>query len=105
MKYTCTAFFYVDDDNKSCHVEIPEILIDFDVITETGERVDMIAEAQRQYEDVLFALSLSEGGIEIAGLADATSAYDFREELTADLDELKAHRTVIWEMKFNDKSQ
>lgn len=105
MKYTCTAFFYVDEDDRCCHVEIPELLIDFDVFTETGERADMIAEAQRQYNDAIYAMSLSEEGIEIAGLADATTAYDFREDLTADLDELKKHRTVIWEMKFDDKPQ
>lgn len=104
MIYSCTAFFYLNDQEQTCHVEIPEIGIDFELIPDKWDKGWMIDEARRQYEDALFALSLGDGGIEIAGLADASSAYDFREEFTADLDELKARRKVIWEMKFNDQS-
>ena len=104
MIYSCMAFFYLNDQTQTCHVEIPEIGIDYEIVPEKWDKKVIISEAKRIYEDALFALSLGDGGIEIAGLADATSAYDFREEFTADLEELKARRKVVWEMKFDDQS-
>lgn len=104
MIYSCTAFFYLNEEEQTCHVEIPQIGIDFELVPDVWGNEWIVEEARRQYEDALFALSLAEDEIEIAGLADATSAYDFREEFTADLDELKGRRKVIWEMKFDDQS-
>lgn len=105
MIYTCTAFFYMNEEEKYCYVEIPQLGIDYEVRPEEFTQENIIKTAYKGYEDMLFALSLEKDEIEIAGLADASSAYDFREEFTADLDEVKKSRKVIWRMKYDDQPE
>ena len=105
LKYKYTAFFYPDDEEQECKVEIPALEIEYYVHPEQWTRGAVIKSAAKELSNTLYLYELD--GIEIPAnkTQGAPIGYEYTEELEADTAETASYSHIEWQVNFDDESE